>query len=488
MEILTLRNNDEIYQGEVLNNIRTGYGKLWNKDFNYYGNFENNKFEGKGILEYNNNKFFKKYTGEFKNGNKYGFGKETYINGEYYLGYFKNNLKNGKGKLFNKFNSIKLESEWKDDLAQEKKFIIDYYDNGNKKYEGYCNGLHKDGEGKEYDYKEKLIFEGCYENDKKKNGIIYNNEMIVFKGKFLDNEPSKGIFYYDNGVKLVEGEVLIFENLLMNDTMYRDRYIIGNNIILFHDDGSLKFEGNLLRNKNVFNSRVKTDNIFINNIEYKIKYGKGAYYEKSKLFPKFEFDFYENEKKKEIKEYNSQNILIINSNYDDRGKLLKEKEYFHNGDLKLDNDYSNGELYKQKIYWTDNKLKYDVTYIEDYINLLEYNNLEEKIYEGRANTAFKYFGLGKLYQNNQLKYDGYFNNGKYQGSGILYDNGLKVYEGNFENDVFWGSGKSYYDTTENIEYDGEWVNGSKHGQGTLYSDSGEIVYSGTFYNNEIQMN
>ena len=90
---------------------------------------------------------------------------------------------------------------------------------------------------------------------------------LTIKGKFLDNEPSKGIFYYNNGVKLVEGEVLIFENLLMNDTMYRDRYIIGNNIILFHDDGSLKFEGNLLRDKNVFNSRVKTDNIFINNIE-----------------------------------------------------------------------------------------------------------------------------------------------------------------------------------------------------------------------------
>ena len=147
-----------------------------------------------------------------------------------------------------------------------------------------------------------------------------------------------------------------------------------------------------------------------------------------------------------------------------------------------------GELNKQRIFWNGNKLKYDIIYIEDYINLIEYNNIDEKIYEGRANTALKYFGLGKLYQNNQLKYDGYFNNGKFQGNGILYDNGLKIYEGNFENDVFWGSGISYYETTENIEYDGEWVNGSKHGQGTLYSDSGEVVYSGIFHNNEIQMN
>ena len=489
MSIITIRNNDEIYQGEVLNDMKKGYGKLWNNEYSYYGNFNNDKFDGKGLLEYNNHKLFKKYDGEFKNGNKDGFGKEIYLNGEYYLGYFKNNLKNGKGKLFNKFNSIKLESEWVDDLAQEKKYIIEYYDNGNKKYEGECNGLYKDGKGKEYDYKENLIFEGDYENNNKKNGTFYYNEMIIFRGEFSKNEPVKGIFYYKNGIKLVEGEVIVYENVLMNnENIYKERYIVGDNIILFHDDGSLKFEGNLLRGKNVFNSRVKTDNIFINNIEYKIKYGKGAYYEKSKLFPKFEFDFYENEKKKEIKEYNSQNILVVNCNYDESGKLVREKEYFHNGDLKVDNFYLDGELNKQRIFWNGNKLKYDIIYIEDYINLIEYNNIDEKIYEGRANTALKYFGLGKLYQNNQLKYDGYFNNGKFQGNGILYDNGLKIYEGNFENDVFWGSGISYYETTENIEYDGEWVNGSKHGQGTLYSDSGEVVYSGIFHNNEIQMN
>ena len=125
MSIITIRNNDEIYQGEVLNNMKKGYGKLWNNEYSYYGNFNNDKFDGKGLLEYNNDKLFKKYDGEFKNGNKDGFGKEIYLNGEYYLGYFKNNLKNGKGKLFNKFNSIKLESEWVDDLAQEKKYIIE---------------------------------------------------------------------------------------------------------------------------------------------------------------------------------------------------------------------------------------------------------------------------------------------------------------------------------------------------------------------------
>ena len=70
----------------------------------------------------------------------------------------------------------------------------------------------------------------------------------------------------------------------------------------------------------------------------------------------------------------------------------------------------------------------------------------------------------------------------------MYENGIKIYEGDFENNLYWGNGISYYESTENLEYEGEWVNGCKHGQGTLYSDSGEIVYSGLFHNNEIQMN
>jgi antitoxin component YwqK of YwqJK toxin-antitoxin module len=484
IEIKTIRENDKIYQGEVLDNIKNGYGKLWTKEFNYYGNFKNNKFDGEGLLEYNKDCLFKNYNGEFKDGKKDGYGKEVYINGEYYLGYFKNDLKNGKGKLFNKFNNIKLESEWINDLAQESKFIIEYYDNGNKKFEGKCNGLKKDGFCKEYDSKEKLIFEGEYVNDERVNGKIYLNDIIIFNGSFENNEPNKGIFYYENGVKIADCEVINYYNII-ND---KDRYLVGDNIILFYDDGSLKFEGNLLKNKNIFNSRVKTDSIFIENKEYKIKYGSGAYYEKGKLFPKFEFQFYENEKKKFIKEYNAQNILVVECNYDINGKLVKELEYYHNGDLKLENLYVEGNLNIQHLYWQGNKLRYKACYIDDYVNLIEYNNHEEKIYEGRSNSAFRYFGLGKLYRNNQLIYEGNFNNGKFQGSGILYENGLKVYEGEFENDVFWGSGISYYEITQNIEYDGEWVNGSKHGQGTLYSDSGEIVYSGTFHNNEIQMN
>ena len=482
MEIITIKNDNEIFQGQVLDNIKMGYGKLWSNKFNYYGNFKNDKFDGKGILEYNSDEVFKEFIGNFKEGKKDGLGKEVYINGEYYIGNFKNDLKNGNGKIFNKFNNIKMESEWVDNIAKDNKYIIEYYDNGNKKFEGEFNGLNRNGVGIEYDYKEKIIFSGIFKDDKRINGKIYDNEMIIFDGKFVENEPISGKFYYKNGIKITECDILNMNN------NSKDKYLIGNEIVIYHEDGSIKFEGNLLKIRNVFNSRVKTDIITINGLEYKIKFGKGFYYEKGKLFPKYEFDFYNNEKKKEIKEYNSQNILISHSNFDINGKLVLEKEYYNNGDIRIENFYIEGELKNQKIYWQETKIKYNATYENDFLNLVEYNNIEEKIYEGRANNTFKYYGFGKLYSNDQIKYEGEFNNSQYQGRGILYENGIKIYEGDFENNLYWGTGISYYESTENIEYEGEWINGYKHGQGTLYSDSGEIVYSGLFHNNEIQMN
>ena len=251
MDILTLKSDNEIYQGQVNNTLKTGYGKLWSNEYSYYGNFKNNKFEGYGVLEYYKNDLLKEYKGGFKEGKKDGHGKEIYINGEYYIGDFKNDFKNGKGKIFNKFNNIKIESEWVNNIAKDNKYIIEYYDNGNKKFEGEYNGVNRNGEGKEYDYKEKLIFEGVFEEDKRKSGKIYNNEMIIFNGEFSNNDPISGIFYYKNGIKMTECEVFNIKSTISDTNIISDKYLIGNSILFFHDDGSIKFEGNLLKTRNI---------------------------------------------------------------------------------------------------------------------------------------------------------------------------------------------------------------------------------------------
>ncbi|CAD8170251.1 unnamed protein product [Paramecium pentaurelia] len=70
----------------------------------YEGQFKDGVFNGRGLL-YNNVQLYpgKKgqylYDGQFEQGQKHGFGKETYITGGRYEGSFKYNQKHGNGKL-----------------------------------------------------------------------------------------------------------------------------------------------------------------------------------------------------------------------------------------------------------------------------------------------------------------------------------------------------------------------------------------------------
>ena len=61
-------------------------------------------------------------------------------------------------------------------------------------------------------------------------------------------------------------------------------------------------------------------------------------------------------------------------------------------------------------YYTEpyTKIKYIASYEDDFLNLVEYNNMEEKVYEGRANNAFKYYGFAKTYFENGLYYFDFF--------------------------------------------------------------------------------
>ena len=51
------------------------------------------------------------YEGDWIEDKKEGNGKEIYENGEYYIGQFKNGLRNGKGKLYYANGNIKYESD-----------------------------------------------------------------------------------------------------------------------------------------------------------------------------------------------------------------------------------------------------------------------------------------------------------------------------------------------------------------------------------------
>ena len=100
-----------------------GYGKETNKKYSFAGTYQNGKKKN-GLLEWNTDNpnhtqsyegaFFNnafngigtlinsdgKYTGQFENGGKNGYGEFTYPSGQVYKGEFRRNKPEGSGKLY----------------------------------------------------------------------------------------------------------------------------------------------------------------------------------------------------------------------------------------------------------------------------------------------------------------------------------------------------------------------------------------------------
>lgn len=467
-------NLDEIkYIGEVENNYINGYGKLWKDNMSYHGNFKDNNLEGKGILKVEeiydsySNSMPIYYKGYFVNNNKCGEGYEKYKNGEYYIGNFKFNLRNGNGKLFNKNGKVKIEGNWENGKSLNTKYISLFHDNQNLYYKGEYDGEKKNGMGIECDLEGKIIFDGKFKDDNYVKGKLYQNNNLVFVGSFENNIPSEGILYSEQANKLCEG---VFKIKYKDNNEY-NLYLYDKGIVYYNNkDESKLFEGEFLENicrsdfdiklctaPIVFNSSNKTVTIHIN-------FGSGnVYYEDGNI--KYNLNINSNNYKmigENVSYYESNQIKSIGT-YDNNGNLFGIfKSYFESGSCAKEITYDN------------NKAEYIKSYHVDSNRIL---------YEGECSSTKKYHGDGKLYYNNEnntIKYEGKFAWGSMCGSGTLKDeNNVTIYTGSFENSKKNGEGTSFYQNGQ-IEYIGQWVNGEKHGQGTLYDEDGQIVYEGIF--------
>ena len=187
VKIYTLNTNKLIYEGDFLNGKKNGIGKdYWNGKLEYEGGYLNGLKNGQGKY-YDIFQFGKQllYEGEYLNDKKHGKGIE-YESDRRYEGEFSNGEKNGKIKEYFKnelifegeyLNGVRWNGIWKGEgkfggeILNGKKWngkFKEYYVNNFFKYEGeYLNGK-RHGEGKEYDNRGKLIFEGIYENGERK--------------------------------------------------------------------------------------------------------------------------------------------------------------------------------------------------------------------------------------------------------------------------------------------------------------------------------
>ena len=340
----------------------------------FLGQFKNNKRNGKGTLYYSNHEI--KYEGNFVDDKFEGRGKMFFENGEYYIGEFKDNKMHGKGKL--------------------------YYKNKKIKYKGiFTNGKY------EKNYKSIILYfliaiiiliisiVAFYiysnENKNENNQKIILNDSNYYIGEIKNGKPNgKGKVYNKNNVLIYEGDFINgIKEGIGNMNLGDDKYYYG-----YFKNGKFNGKGILYKklNETVYVDQPIEKEIFC----------------------------IENEKRMK-KKFN--NITIING-----GKFKK----------------------------------YDVM----------------KIYEGEfINGEFNGIGIQLLqnYKNDFERYEGQFKNNKKEGKGIIfYKNGKKRYEGDFHDDDITGRGKYFH---ENDYYSlANFIEGKRNGKGKIFDNNNKLYY------------
>ena len=207
--ITNINNNGYYYIGEAFNGLPHGKGKIYykNNHLKFNGNFEKGKCNGKGI-KYNENGE-KIYEGNYINDIVDGQGIYYFNNGEYYIGEFKNGVKQGKGIIYSpKNNHKKLEGYFeKDKYVGPDKYI---YENGDYYIGKLINGF-PSPKGNIYNKNNNLKYKGDLVNGipEGKGMSFYENGSILYIGDFVHGKPEgKGIKYHKNNKIKYDGDWL----------------------------------------------------------------------------------------------------------------------------------------------------------------------------------------------------------------------------------------------------------------------------------------
>ena len=453
-----------IYEGEYLNGIYHGNGKEYDAHtgkLKYEGEYLNGIYHGNG-KEYDADTGKLKYEGEYLNGIYHGNGKEYYADtGKLkYEGEYLNGLYHGNG--------VKYNNNGEKEFAGN--FEYNNLKNGFTKvngYEGEINYNLKEGKGKIF-INNILRFEGTFKKDKFVEGIVYDiNGNKFFDGKISDDNKKVGKFYENNE--------LIFEG------RYEDFYKMANHIVDFTNTCRINFEGEYKNGMKCGEGKDYGDYYYYQGYQGEFLYG--MYHGKGK---------YNNDSMEgEFKNGKKTGFWKIDESFEG-----EYKDGRRNGQGKEDgwtghyvNDYLHGIRSKneqKKNYYFGEEVNLFNLRIEN--NCIYFNGIKE--YEGdiikNDNNAIKHGKGTEYYKNKNKRYEGSFQYGKHHGYGkeYYYDKEILKYEGEFKNDLYDKKGKEY-DEKGQIIYDGEFKNGKYHGKGTLYRN-GKVIYQGDFEENKLQ--
>jgi hypothetical protein len=438
-----------------------GDGKLYilSPELTYYycGPIKNGKMNGAGIIMFimnKNNPTFKTYEGDIIENNFEGFGKLVYVNGDIFVGEFKNGLRHGKGKMYNSTGDLINDNIWKNDIICGKVDYVEYY-HGTKI--------------------QKVI--GCY----------YNSVKICDWTTIRENKTISNIDFYKefSGDDIVTSEEKI-GHLETNQMGYLicQKIICPSNI---SDERLMMYDFDY-RSEKIMHS-LKTKLNLDKNIEYDVK--KLAQI----AIP---------ENKSDIKDHTL--FLYLN----DDGHILSINEYINGNEYK--------KIIFATILGTPRYIVNTLTDSGTIKTSIFSRNMNTQIpilyYEGDVSKTYEPNGEGSIYANGKLKMHGKFDNGhiisgtlcaytgdksyksykSYEGTfvndqpngeGIIYDKSEnKLYEGQVVNNKRQGHGISYYESGIK-EYEGGWKNNKKHGKGHQYDEDGTLKFYAMYENNEV---
>lgn len=370
--------------------------------------------------------------------------------------------------------------------------------------------------------------------DGKMNGeglLVFLNDLVYksYEGSFIDNN-----FNGYGKLKYIDGNIFI-GNFKDNKKHGSGKiYNSNGDIIIDNIWENDIINGKIIYTENYYNSNKLKIKGIINN---GIKIGTWIYYKENETIDYIEYYDIETDKelllsKLEIDndEYIKQQKIIVNTNEDlinDKFEYILEKININNIDyyqkFSIPVNKQNNNLYLNiknksrysviKIY---NNKEYDIIkYIFDRKIFISYNNEMDiltkyiyiksivsfnkslLLYHGELNSLNEPHGNGFMYENNILKFSGYFEKGTIKkgllmnnnndilydgtfkfnipdGEGIMYVDGNKVYEGMITNNKKNGEGISYWSNGQ-INWQGGWLNNQKHGKGRLYDDTGRLI-------------
>ena len=183
------------------------------------------------------------------------------------------------------------------------------------------------------------------------------------------------------------------------------------------------------------------------------------------------------------RDYYENGQLKLERNYED-GKLHGlSKEYFENGQLKFIHNQKNGEYHGLlKGYYIDGKLKYEFNYKNDKKDGLckDYYETGQLKFEGNYKEG-NFHGLCKdYYETGQLKFECNYKEGKLHGlCKRFYETGQLEHEDNYKEGKPHGLCKGYYENGQ-LKLENNYKEDKRNGLCKKYYEDGQLRFEGNF--------